>query len=289
MRDGELGRVYANDEAICREGEKGDAMYVIQSGKVKITKHTHAGEITLATLESGNMFGEMALFDKLPRSATAVALGEARVLSIDRKKLFTTISHDPTLVFKILETMSQRIRRLNENLAGLKEARAEMMHVLCNVDETCQIILNEARNIIQADNGSIMLYDEKSDKLTISAAFGTESDNKLTLAAGEGIAGDVLKSGLAEMVNNVAIDRRFKAGDIKIHSLMCVPLKYAEKQVGIMNMSLNKSERLFTIDDLKALNSLTTYTAMAVQTARNFSSIRNAATSVIRHATLLNM
>lgn len=289
MRDGELGRVYLNGETICKEGEKGDVMFVIQSGKVKITKHSHSGEITLATLESGNMFGEMALFDKLPRSATAVALGEARVLSIDKKKLFTTISHDPTLVFKILETMSQRIRRLNENIAELREAKSEMMHVLCNVEETCQIILNEAKGIVPAENGSIMLYDEKNDLLSICAAFGTESDRKLTFMPGEGIAGDVLKSGLAELVNNVAIDRRYKSGDTRIHSMMCVPLKYAEKQVGVMNMSLSSSDRLFTIDDLKALNSLTTYTAMAIQTARNFSSIRNAATSVIRHATLLNM
>ena len=289
MRDGELGRVYVNGEVICREGEKGDVMYVIQSGKVKINKQTHTGEITLATLESGSLFGEMALFDKMPRSATAVALGEARVLSIDKKKLFTTISHDPTLVFKILETMSQRIRRLNENIAGLKEARSEMMHVLCNVDETCQTILNEARNVIHADNGSIMLFDERTGRLSISAAFGTEADQKLSFAAGEGIAGDVLKSGLAELVNNVAIDRRYKQGNIKIHSMMCVPLKYAEKHVGIMNMSLTGPERLFAIDDLKALNSLTTYAAMAIQTARNFSNIRNAATNVILHATLLNM
>ncbi len=289
MRDGELGKVYTNGEVICKEGEKGEAMYVIQSGKVKITKQSQSGETLLATLESGNMFGEMALFDKLPRSASATALGEARVLSIDKKKLFTTISRDPTLVFKILETMSQRIRRLNENLTGLKDARTDMMHVLCDVDQTCQLVLNEAKSIIKADNGSIMLYDDKTNTLSISAAFGTESDKKLTFAAGEGIAGDVLKSGLAELVNNVAIDRRYKAGEIKIQSMMCVPLKYAEKQVGVMNMSLCNSDRLFTIDDLKSLNSLTTYTAMAIQNARNFSGIRNAATNVLRHATLLNM
>jgi CRP-like cAMP-binding protein len=289
MRDGELGRVYANGEVIFKESERGESMYVIQSGKVKISKHSQSGEIMLATLESGNMFGEMALFDKMPRSATATALGEARVLSIDKKKLFTTISHDPTIVFKMLETMSRRIRKLNENIAGLKEAKSEMMHVLCNVDETCQIILNEAKNIIHAENGSIMLYDEKEDTLSICAAFGAESDKKLTFAAGEGIAGDVLKSGLAELVNNVATDRRYITGDIKIRSIMCVPLKYAEKQVGVMNMSVSSSDQLFAIDDLKALNSLTTYTAMAIQTARNFSRIRNAATNVIRHATLLNM
>jgi CRP-like cAMP-binding protein len=125
MKDGELGRVYADNETIIREGDKGDIMYVVQSGKVKITKRTHAGELMLATLQAGDIFGEMALFDKLPRSATATALGNARVLGIDRKKLFRSISHDPTLVFKMLETMSLRIRKLSEKVAELSEAKKE--------------------------------------------------------------------------------------------------------------------------------------------------------------------
>ncbi len=118
MKRGELGRVYADGEAICTEGEKGEVMYVIQSGKVRITKHSPDGELALAVLKGGEMFGEMAVFDKLPRSATARAIGEARVLAIDKKKLFRSISHDPTLVFKLLETMSARIRKLDSSLAA---------------------------------------------------------------------------------------------------------------------------------------------------------------------------
>ncbi len=288
MREGELGRVYTNGEAICKEGERGEVMYVIQSGKVKITKHAHTGELTLATLESGDIFGEMALFDKLPRSATATALGEARVLSVDKKKLFTTISNDPTLVFKILETMSQRIRRLNETFAGLSEAKTDMLKVFCNVDDTCQMVLTEAKDIVKAENGSIMMYDEKTDRLSIKAAFGAESDKKLTFAAGEGIAGDVLKSGRAELVNNVAIDRRFKPGDIQLRSILCAPIRCSAGHVGVMNMSLC-SDRLFTIDDLRALSSFTTYAGMAIQNAKNFSSFRSAADKLLRHATMLNM
>ena len=62
----------------------------------------------------------------MPRSANAVAQGNARVLSVDKKKLFATISRDPTLVFKMLETMSRRIRKLDESLANQSEARTEM-------------------------------------------------------------------------------------------------------------------------------------------------------------------
>ncbi len=288
MKEGELGRVYANGEAICREGEKGEVMYVIQSGKVKITKHTPSGEISLATLGSGDIFGEMALFDKLPRSATATALGEARVLNIDKKKLFLTISHDPTLVFKILETMSQRLRKLNENMAGLSAAKTEMLKVFCNMEETCKMVLDEARNIIKADNGSVMLYDEETGALSIKAAFGAESDRKLAFSAGEGIAGDVLKSGRAELVNNVAIDQRYKPGDIQIRSMLCAPIKCSEGQLGVLNLSLC-SDRLFTIDDLKALNSLMIYASQAVENAKNFCDLRHAADRLLMHATLLNM
>lgn len=69
MKDSELGNLYSNGEIICTEGEKGNAMYVIKSGKVRITKNTPAGNVKIATLNKGEIFGEMALFDKLPRAA----------------------------------------------------------------------------------------------------------------------------------------------------------------------------------------------------------------------------
>ena len=123
MREGELGRLYSHGEIIFREGEKGDVMYVIQSGKVKISKNSSSGDITMATLTSGDIFGEMALFDKLPRSASAVAEGDTRVLSIDKKKLFSTIWKDPTVVLKVIETMSGTIRRLSKDFAELKKRK----------------------------------------------------------------------------------------------------------------------------------------------------------------------
>ncbi|HSB31734.1 MAG TPA: cyclic nucleotide-binding domain-containing protein [Candidatus Sulfobium mesophilum] len=85
MSEGELGRLYADGEIIFKEGDKGDAMYVIQSGKVKLTKNIASKEIVLAEIGHGEILGEMALFDRLPRSATAAASGEARILSVDKK------------------------------------------------------------------------------------------------------------------------------------------------------------------------------------------------------------
>lgn len=288
MKDGELGRIYSDGEVIFKEGAKGEGMYVIQSGKIKITKETDSGEVTIATLENGEIFGEMALFDRLPRSATATAIGEARILSIDKKKLFATISRDPTLVFKILESMSSRIRRLDEELMRLKKSSKDVLHICVDTNETCSLVLEEARNIIKADNGSIMLLDAEGKFLSINAAFGSQSDPKMKFSVGKGIAGDVLRTGRAELVNNVSMDSRFVPGAARIKSMLCVALRCKDHNFGVINMS-NFSEKLFTLDDLKLLDSLAIYTSLAIQNAINFSHLKISTDEVLRHATMLRM
>ena len=86
MAIGEIGRIYSNGDYIFREGDVRNYLCIIQSGKVKITKKTDRGELTLRTLEKGDIFGEMALFEKITRSASARASGEARIVIIDKKK-----------------------------------------------------------------------------------------------------------------------------------------------------------------------------------------------------------
>jgi len=288
MKDSELGKVYAEGELIFKEGDEGDRMYVIQSGRVQITKKTSSGDITIATLGSGEIFGEMALFDRLPRSATAAAFDKARILSIDKIKLFQTIDRDPTLVFKTLESMSSRIRRLDEEFAKLRKSKLDILQIFVNVDETCNFVLEEAKNFIKADNGSIMLYSDEEKVLLIKAAFGTEWNPKTKLNAGEGIAGDVLKTGRAELINNVSMDPRYKKGSADINSVLCVPIKGKNTHFGVINMSRN-SENLFTIEDLKLLRFIALYASIAIENAMNFSRLKNVADEILRHATMLDM
>jgi len=288
MNDSELGKAYSDGEIIFREGDAGDALYVIQSGKITITKKTTSGELVIATLQSGEIFGDMALFDRLPRSATARASGNARILSVDKKKLFSTIGRDPTLMFKLLESMSQRIRKLDDELTKLKKSNIDVLHFFIDVDEICNLILEEARNIVSADNGSIMLLDNDGKSLAIKAAFGTEWDPKTKFAIGEGIAGDVLSTGRAELINNVSIDSRFKPGAAHIKSILCVPLKWKSNIFGVINMSRG-SEILFILDDLKLLHSVAIYSSAAIENAQNFSKLKNVTDNILRHATLLDM
>jgi CRP-like cAMP-binding protein len=288
MKEGELGKIYHDGEVILREGEKGEVMYVIQAGKVRITRDDPSGELTLGILEKGEIFGEMALFDRLTRSATAVASGEARILSVDRKKLFPTISRDPTLLFKILETMSQRIRRLDDEITKLKKSKSDMAPVCVNITKTCSTLLEEARTIIPAESGSVMLLDEEEQYLSIKAAFGLEADMKIRLKPGEGIAGNVLRTGTAELINNVSMDSRFLPGATKMTSMLCVPIGCEGRNFGVINLS-NTSEKLFTQHDLKLLRTLSIYAAIAIQNEELFSHLKNSIDELIKNATLLNM
>ena len=117
MREGALGKEYFGGEPIVQQGEIGDCMFVVQSGQVEVVQKVDEGEQRLAVLDTGDFFGEMALFEREVRSATVRALCDARVLKIDKKTLLRRIKEDPLLAVNLLQTMSHRIRELNAGLA----------------------------------------------------------------------------------------------------------------------------------------------------------------------------
>lgn len=124
MVTGALGRIYRDGEEIIRQGNTGESMYVVQSGRVEVLQHSkNGGEQHLAFLDAGTFFGEMSVFEKEVRSATVRAAGEARVLKIDKKTLLRRIREDPLLAVNLLKTMSHRIRSLNAELARHQDIR----------------------------------------------------------------------------------------------------------------------------------------------------------------------
>jgi len=119
---GALGKEYEDQEVICRQGEAGHSMFIVQSGRAAVTHEDGGTESIVGDLAPGDVFGEMAIFDRQPRSATVRARGSARVLTLDKRAFLKRVHEDPTLAFRILERMSQRIRALNEEISRLKRA-----------------------------------------------------------------------------------------------------------------------------------------------------------------------
>lgn len=124
MNTGTLGRVYEDGEILVRQGDVGDAMFVIQEGEVEIVLERGGRETVLRTAQAGEMLGEMAIFLREQRSATVRAKGRARVLTVDKKNFLRRINEDPSIAFRLVETMSRRVRDLSEELAQLKRAQS---------------------------------------------------------------------------------------------------------------------------------------------------------------------
>ena len=122
MNNGALGKVYKNGDAIVNQGEAGNCMFVIQDGQVEVIRSDNGSDVRLAILGRGEFFGELSLFSNNQRSATVRAKGDVRVITVDKKIFLGRIQEDLSLAFRIFQTMADRIKEMNSELAVLKAA-----------------------------------------------------------------------------------------------------------------------------------------------------------------------
>lgn len=107
-------------EVLFREGQRGDRLYVIVTGKIKLGRSSTDGrENLMAILGPGEMFGELSLFDPGPRTASAIAVAETQVLALSTEQLRDYLSNRPQVALTLLAALARRLRRTNESLADL--------------------------------------------------------------------------------------------------------------------------------------------------------------------------
>ena len=122
MEKDSLGKLYSDGEAIIKQGETGNCMYIIQSGKAVVFQQKEEKEFRLAELKEGDFFGEMSIFTSESRSATVRAKGDAIVLTVDKENLLSKIQKEPTLAFRIIQQMSTRVSNLNSRYGQIRVA-----------------------------------------------------------------------------------------------------------------------------------------------------------------------
>ena len=102
------------------EGDEGDQLYVIAEGKLKLGTSSGDGrENLLSILGPGEMFGELSLFDPGPRTSTATAVTDAKLLSLGQEKLLPWLAENPKVSLQLLARLAQRLRRTNEAVGDL--------------------------------------------------------------------------------------------------------------------------------------------------------------------------
>jgi CRP-like cAMP-binding protein/HEAT repeat protein len=123
--DGALRRNdYLPEETIFEEGTIGEDFYLISEGEVSVRAGAEPNRREVARLSSSDFFGEMALFDDEPRSATCVAATKCTLLVLDRSRFYSLIEQLPQLGVAICRTLSQRLRRTERDLRAARAAQA---------------------------------------------------------------------------------------------------------------------------------------------------------------------
>src|SRR5262249_22708547 len=132
-----------------RTGDAGDAMYIIEEGKVRICVRIKDGhEVTLTELESGDFFGEMALLERKPRSADAIVAEDARLAVLSREHFLSFLRSSPDVALEMLTALANRLRRTDELLRHTATRNV-------NVEEEAQLTLaDRAADVIAEFGGS---------------------------------------------------------------------------------------------------------------------------------------
>jgi CRP-like cAMP-binding protein len=120
LASGTRTRRFRRGEVVFHVGDPGDALFVISTGAVKITLPSENGEeAILATLQPGDVFGELALLDTAPRSATAVALEPTETVVLQRDRFRQLLATEPTIRDAVLANMAAEVRRLTTHVEDL--------------------------------------------------------------------------------------------------------------------------------------------------------------------------
>ena len=115
----QMVRVYNRESMIFCECQSGGELYIIQKGRVKISKIVDNSEVLLAVLKEGDMFGEMALLENKPRSATAItAAEECQLLAVNRQNFNQMVTTQPQLIARLTTTLADRIWAMYKQLAN---------------------------------------------------------------------------------------------------------------------------------------------------------------------------
>ncbi len=131
-------RHFSPGQVIFHHGDPGGLLYIIIGGKVKITHSTPEGqEALLAILGEDDFFGELALLDDSPRSATAEAIQNTETLTLHRDEFIRFISNNPNFSLHVLQSLARNIRRLNSQLSDVffLDLPARLARTLLNLAE----------------------------------------------------------------------------------------------------------------------------------------------------------
>jgi K+-sensing histidine kinase KdpD len=275
---------------IFNEKTRGERLYLILEGKVKISKVTKSGmETSLAVLGKGDFFGEMELIEDQERSARTTALEHTVVAGIAGHDFDNLIKTNHIVTLNLLKAISKRLRATDEIIVAELERTLESSRVqveklnllidaaktvnsTLDLDRLLDVILEAAIKSIAADRGTLYLVDELKSEIWSKALRGTEVI-EIRLPIGKGLSGYVAKTGETINIPDAHNDPRWnpdvdKKSGYRTNNMLCMPMQNRDgKIIGVFQM-LNKKGGPFTTQDEEFINALSIHASIAIENAR---------------------
>jgi K+-sensing histidine kinase KdpD len=275
---------------IFNEKTRGERLYLILEGKVKISKVTKSGmETQLAILGKDDFFGEMELIENQERSARTTALENTVVAGIAGHDFDNLIKTNHIVTLNLLKAISKRLRATDEIIVAELEKTLEASRVqveklnllidaaktvnsTLDLDRLLDVILEAAIKSIAADRGTLYLVDELKSEIWSKALRGTEII-EIRLPIGKGLSGYVAKTGETINIPDAHNDPRWnpdvdKKSGYRTNNMLCMPMQNRDgKIIGVFQM-LNKKGGPFTTQDEEFINALSIHASIAIENAR---------------------
>ncbi len=168
-----FGKTYTKGDIVFAEYEPGETFYLIQEGKVKVTKLIEGKEKILDVFGSGDIFGEMAIIEKKARSATVEALTDLKVLEFNKENFTFLLTANPSWIEKLIRSFSKRIYEAKRRvkILLLKDPELRIMDTFC--------MLAECRNNVSKNYFEPITFKETFDSIANWAGIDVDQARKI--------------------------------------------------------------------------------------------------------------
>jgi transcriptional regulator with GAF, ATPase, and Fis domain len=269
---------YEDGQVISAEGDPGDSMYFILTGRVRIEKRARtdsAVEKTLAVLEAGDYLGEMALLEAMPRSASALAEDGATVLRLSRAA-FDQIHQESSLtgmrvLFAMLCTSSERIRRLSTHVIVYDEV-GKAIGEARGFQALLDVILGQLSAATHADWALLLLRTQGSERLELRGQvnLALTSAQSEAVCAGQGFLGPILRHPHDHLVASIGEEEPYRSCErlgFESASLLLCPITLEGRLLGLMVLG-GQERGQFDLNALHLARSVSRQAAQAILNAR---------------------
>ena len=270
---------FADGQPVFVEGDPGDSMYFILKGCVRIEMRAQGNSTakkTLAVLEAGDYFGEMALLDQKPRSASALAVGPSTVLRLS-KAAFDAIQKESSaagmsVLFAMIRTSSERIRRLSTHVVVYDEV-GKAIGEAHDLQALLDAILQQLTSAARADCGLLVLRSQFSHGLEARSLvnFPLTSAQRDAITNCEGFLGITLQDPQDRLVTRFEEHAAFKSCarlGFEPVSLVISPITLEGQVLGLIVLGGQEPDQ-FDLNTLNLVRGVARQAAQAVLNARH--------------------